>query len=53
MLSYDSLKQGDLMRIWFQFEVDPTLTGRRSYGVALDDETTELARVSRSLTVMP
>jgi hypothetical protein len=53
VLSYDSLDVGDVMRIWLQFEVDPTLVGRHSYDIALDDERTELARISRSLTVLP
>ena len=29
VLTYDALEAGDLLRIWFQFEVDPTTVGRR------------------------
>src|SRR6185436_5360013 len=31
VLSYDALAPGDLLRIWFQFEVNPTNVGHRSY----------------------
>ena len=53
VLSYGKLAQGDLLRVWLQFEVDPTNTGERSYGVELDDETRPLARISRTLRVLP
>ena len=44
---------GDLLRIWFQFEVDPTNVGRRSYTLELDDAERPLARIPRTLTVLP
>jgi hypothetical protein len=53
VLAYAELKPGDLLRIWFQFEVDPTNLGHRSYALELDDATRPLARISRSLTVLP
>jgi hypothetical protein len=53
VLTYDKLAAGDRLRIWFQFEVDPTSTGHRSYGVELDDASTRLVRVSPSITVLP
>jgi hypothetical protein len=53
VLSYGKLAQGDLLRIWLQFEVDPTNTGTRPYGVELDDQTRPLARVSRTIRVLP
>jgi hypothetical protein len=53
VLSYGKLAQGDVLRVWLQFEVDPTNTGKRSYAVELDDETRPLARISRSLRVLP
>ncbi|MEA2270084.1 MAG: hypothetical protein QOD55_2023 [Solirubrobacteraceae bacterium] len=53
VLTYDALAAGDVLRVWFQFQVDPTNVGRRSYGVELDDADRPLARLSRSLTVLP
>jgi hypothetical protein len=53
VLSYDGLKAGDRLVVWFQFEVDPTNTGHRSYGVELDDGETPIARVQRHMTVYP
>jgi hypothetical protein len=53
VLSYDQLNPGDLFVIWLQFQVDPINVGTRSYAVELDDETTALARVERSITIFP
>ena len=53
VLTYGKLDAGDVLRIWFQFEVDPTSAGHRSYGVELDDASTRLVRLSPSLTVLP
>jgi hypothetical protein len=53
VLSYDGLKAGDRLVVWFQFEVNPTNTGHRSYGVELDDGETPIARVQRHMTVYP
>jgi hypothetical protein len=53
VLSYDKLAAGDLLRIWFQFEVDPTSAGRRPYGIELDDAATRLVRLPHTLTVLP
>jgi hypothetical protein len=53
VLTYDELKAGDVLRVWFQFEVDPTNTGRRSYGVELDDADTPVARLSPTITIWP
>jgi len=53
VLTYDTLEPGDLLRIWLQFEVDPTSVGRRPYGVELDDASTRLLRLSPSITVLP
>ena len=47
------LQPGDLLRVWFQFEVNPTNTGQRSYGIELDDGDTPLVRLSPSITVLP
>jgi hypothetical protein len=53
VLSYDSLSPGDLLRVWLQFEVNPTHVGRHSYGVELDDAQRPVARISHSLTSWP
>jgi hypothetical protein len=53
VLSYGGLEAGDLLRIWLQFEVDPTNVGKRSYGFELDDEARPLARIDRTLRVLP
>ena len=42
-----------VLRVWLQFEVDPTNVGRRPYGIELDDEHAPLARVARTITVLP
>jgi hypothetical protein len=52
-LSYGELKPGDRLKIWLQFQVDPTNPGRRSHVLELDDETQPLARVDRNITVLP
>lgn len=53
VLSYGKLAAGDLLRVWLQFEVDPTNTGKRPYGFELDDEDRPLARIDRTLRVLP
>jgi hypothetical protein len=53
VLSYDKLDAGDRLRVWFQFEVDPTNSGRRPYGVEFDDASTPVVRLAPSLTVLP
>jgi hypothetical protein len=53
VLAYSTLLPGDLWQIWLQFQVNPTNVGHRSYGLELDDDTTRVARIDRSLTVLP
>jgi hypothetical protein len=53
VLSYGALERGDRLKVWMQFQVDPTQAGRRSRGVELDDGTQRLARVDRELMVLP
>jgi hypothetical protein len=53
VLSYGRLDPGDRLRIWLQFEVDPTNVGRRSYDLELDDAERPLARIDRTITVLP
>jgi hypothetical protein len=53
VLSYDAMKPGDLLRVWFQFEVNPTNVGRRSYAIELDDAEQRVARIDPTITVLP
>jgi hypothetical protein len=53
VLSYGQLKRGDLLRIWMQFEVNPTNSGKRSYTVELDDQDRLLTRIPRTIRVLP
>jgi hypothetical protein len=53
VLTYDKLAPGDELRIWFQFEVNPTNVGHRSYGIELDDEAARVVRLSPTITVLP
>jgi hypothetical protein len=53
VFSYDTLKAGDTMTVWLQFEANPTTVGRQSYGIELDDAETPVARLERDLTVFP
>jgi hypothetical protein len=53
VLTYDKLAPGDDLRIWFQFEVDPTNVGHRSYGIELDDVAARVVRLSPTITVLP
>jgi hypothetical protein len=47
------LAAGDRLTVRLQFEVDPTVTGKRSTAIELDDATTPVARVERELRVLP
>jgi hypothetical protein len=53
VLSYDALKRGDVLRVWLQFEVNPTNVGRRPYAIELDDAERPVARLAPTITVLP
>jgi hypothetical protein len=53
VLSFPALSAGERTTIRMQFQVDPTSVGRRSYDLELDDAETPLARVDRTLTILP
>jgi hypothetical protein len=53
VLSYPSIGPGDRLRIYMQFEVNPTNVGRRSFGLELDDGAARIARIDRDITVLP
>jgi hypothetical protein len=52
-LTYSTLPAGKRLRVWLEFQVDPTNVGRRAYGVELDDGTEQIARIDRHLTILP
>jgi len=53
VLSYDKLAAGDRLTVWLQFQADPTYSGSRDQGLELDDATVPLARIRRTLHVLP
>jgi hypothetical protein len=53
ILAYDRLDAGSTLTVWMGVQVDPTFPGRRPASVRLQDGTTTLALVHRSLTVLP
>ena len=53
VLSYDAVDAGERLVVWLQFEVNPTNTGHRSYGLELDDADTRIAAIDRDITVFP
>jgi len=53
VLSYDRLDAGDRLVVWMQFQVNPVNVGHRSYDVELDDADRPVARVERTITVLP
>jgi hypothetical protein len=53
VLSYDRLAAGDTMTVWFQFQVDPTESGRRDFTIELDDAEQPVARIAHKITVFP
>jgi hypothetical protein len=53
VLSYDSLDAGDRLVVWLQFQVNPVNVGHRSYDLDLDDGDQAIARIERTITVLP
>jgi hypothetical protein len=53
VLSYGSLEPGDLLRVYTQLEVNPTSNGVRPFHLELDDEARPLARLDRTIRVLP
>lgn len=50
---YDTLRHGERLTVWLQFEVNPTGTGRRDRTVTLLDGDRPLTTIHRKLTVLP
>jgi hypothetical protein len=53
VLAYATWLPGERKTIWLQFQVNPTNVGHRPYGIELDDDNVKLARIDRTLTVLP
>jgi len=53
VLSFPALRAGERRTIRLQFQVNPTNIGHRSYDLELDDAEAPLARVGRTLTILP
>lgn len=53
ILAYDRLDAGKTLTVWLALQVDPTVPGKRTANIRLQDGTTSLASVARSLTVLP
>jgi hypothetical protein len=53
VLTYDQLAPGDLLRMWVQFQVNPSNVGSRPFGIELDDATEPVVAIHRDITVLP
>jgi hypothetical protein len=53
VLSYDRLAAGDRMVVWFQFQADPTAPGKRPFDLEVDDAEQPIARLERTIRVLP
>ena len=52
-LEFGHVPAGQKIVVWMQFQVNPTNVGRRSQDVELDDDTTSIAHVDRTVTIFP
>jgi hypothetical protein len=53
VLSYNKLAAGHTLVVWLYFQVNPTNVGNRREDVQLNDGSTTITRVHRSLTIFP
>jgi hypothetical protein len=53
VLSYNKLAAGHTLITWLYFQVNPTNVGNRREDVQLEDGSTPIAHVHRSLTIFP
>ena len=53
VLSFDKLSAGHRLLVWIYFQVNPTNVGDRREDVELEDGSTPIVAVHRSLTVFP
>ena len=52
-LEFGHVPAGQKLVVWMQFQVNPTNVGRRSQDVELDDDTTLITRIDRTVTIYP
>lgn len=52
-LSYDPIEPGQRLKVWLQFEANPTAAGKRSQGVELRDGSATVVSIERDFTVYP
>ena len=50
---YDTIPAGQRLRVWVEFEVNPTNRGRHAYGIGLYNGNKPVTRVARTITVLP
>lgn len=53
VLSYPKLAAGHTLIVWIYFQVNPTNVGKRTENVELDDGSTAIDRIHRSMTIFP
>ena len=53
VFSYSQLKAGDKLEVWVDYQVNPTHVGKTDTTVELDNQTTPLVRLPRTLTTFP
>jgi hypothetical protein len=53
VFSYDQMKAGDKLELWVDYQVNPTHVGKTDTTVELDNQTTPLVRLPRTLTTFP
>jgi hypothetical protein len=53
VLSFNKLSAGHTLIVWVYFQVNPTNVGERRENVTLEDGSTPIATVHRSLTIFP
>ena len=52
-LGYGELPADHQLHVWFEFEVNPTTVGRHSFGITLLNGNQPVARIQRTIRVLP
>jgi hypothetical protein len=50
---YGELPADHVLRVWFEFEVNPTNVGKHPYGIQLENGNRPVARIQRTIRVLP
>jgi hypothetical protein len=50
---YGELPAGQRLTVWFEFEVNPTNDGKRSFGIQLLNGNRPVARIPRTIRILP